>query len=399
MDQRARHSQRADTSFPLFLLHFGFALTGIGTTLLGPILPVLSAHWMLKDSQAGALIFVQFIGSSLGAVFVSRYLGRSLVTGYLCSAIGLGLLAYSSYHAAFPFFFLFGFGLGLSMTATNLIVSRQYADQRGSALSLVNFSWGAGAMFSPLIAGWMLQHSSMRGLMLGVGSVFLAVWMLVFYRMSRQPLSDSSQSNQQDAVENTSLSSGEPFPILLFFAVILFLYVGVENSVNGWLTTYALRFAGLSFLTSTATTSFFWISITSGRAIAAFLLKSMSEKMMQRTALFVAVFGMGGLLTVHAGPGVAFFAVLVGLALAPVFPIGLSLLLGRKALPRQVGWVLAVSGTGGAVLPWLTGILSTHFGSLQHALVLPLMAVFVMMGMSFIPAPETTDRKPHTVAR
>src|ERR1700760_36874 len=46
-------------------LYFGFILTGIGTNLLGCILPALSVIWNLSDSHSGFLFAVQFVGSSM----------------------------------------------------------------------------------------------------------------------------------------------------------------------------------------------------------------------------------------------------------------------------------------------------------------------------------------------
>jgi len=44
------------TAFARGVLHAGFALTGVLTTLLGPVLPALSARWRLDDAQAGFLL-------------------------------------------------------------------------------------------------------------------------------------------------------------------------------------------------------------------------------------------------------------------------------------------------------------------------------------------------------
>jgi fucose permease len=38
---------------------------------------------------------------------------------------------------------------------------------------------------------------------------------------------------------------------------------------------------------------------------------------------------------------------------------------------RNTGWVFAVTASGGAVLPWLTGLVSTRTGSLRTGFVVP----------------------------
>src|ERR1700691_175687 len=74
------------------LLHLGFALTGVGTVLLGSILPRLSAQWHLRDKDAGLLLLVQFAMSASGALLVRRNLWKTLACGFgLFGAGGAGI--------------------------------------------------------------------------------------------------------------------------------------------------------------------------------------------------------------------------------------------------------------------------------------------------------------------
>jgi fucose permease len=43
-----------------------FFPTGILSTLLGPMLPILIARWTLNDTQAGNLFLVQFLAMMVG---------------------------------------------------------------------------------------------------------------------------------------------------------------------------------------------------------------------------------------------------------------------------------------------------------------------------------------------
>ena len=54
-----------------------FLPTGVLTTLLGPMLPILIARWSMNDAQAGNLFLVQFLatlaGVQLSGVLLSRW--------------------------------------------------------------------------------------------------------------------------------------------------------------------------------------------------------------------------------------------------------------------------------------------------------------------------------------
>src|SRR5580698_11650878 len=90
---RANHSAAKALRHLLLetLLHLGVAVTGVGTVLLGSILPRLSAQWHLRDKDAGLLLLVQFAMSASGALLVRRNFWKTLGCGY--ALIGAGAFA------------------------------------------------------------------------------------------------------------------------------------------------------------------------------------------------------------------------------------------------------------------------------------------------------------------
>ena len=110
------------------LVFAGFVLTGVITTILGPILPYLSARWSLNDSQAGFFFTAQFLGSLSGVgafSLFSRRLGMRavLLAGYLLMIAGVALLGSPAHPVALLGMFLAGVSLGLVITASNLMVA------------------------------------------------------------------------------------------------------------------------------------------------------------------------------------------------------------------------------------------------------------------------------------
>ena len=74
-----------------------FLPTGILTTLLGPMLPILIARWALSDSQAGSLFLVQFLASLAGVQVSGILLARvgfrpAFLSGLLLMASGVATL-------------------------------------------------------------------------------------------------------------------------------------------------------------------------------------------------------------------------------------------------------------------------------------------------------------------
>jgi fucose permease len=54
----------------LALLFAGFVLSGIATTIIGPMLPIFIRRWSLDDGQAGLFSTIQFL-AALGGTLAS----------------------------------------------------------------------------------------------------------------------------------------------------------------------------------------------------------------------------------------------------------------------------------------------------------------------------------------
>ncbi len=355
----------------LLALYFGFALTGIGTNLLGCALPALSTGWKLSDSAAGLLFAAQFAGSASGALLVQSRLDWTILRGYFF-VIACGMcIAFSHGHLAPLFFIGFGFGLGHAMTATSMAFGRIYSTSRGASLSLLNAAWGLGAVICPWIASsWARFHASMW-LFLAIALASLPPFL---YLLARRNVL-AAHSEEIDVSRNGRAA----FSALIHIAVFAFLYVGVEASVSGWMMTYIHRLPASGEMFPPIITSLFWISLLCGRTAAPAFLRQISESSLLSISLVVALTSTGLLLLSHTSLQSLGCATLIGFTLAPVFPLCISRLLGLTDDPTQSRWVFAVSGLGGAVLPWMTGQFAALQNSLRIGLLVPLLATGMML--------------------
>jgi fucose permease len=364
----------------LGLMHFGLVLAGLGTALLGPILPVLAKQWGMLDSQSGLLMMAKFCGAFLGGVTVSGKLRRSLLLGLLAGAVGFGGFAVApSMSLGCVSLFVGGFGLGQIITSVNILAGRRFTAHRGSALSMLNFSFSLGAMLSALLAAWLLPRFALRGVLAGFAALFLLGGAGLMLQMRGEGL-DAEQFDK--ATLEAEPQVGLTGRVYLYFAALLVLYGGLETCLSGWLTTFALRYGDKTLAVSEYTTLLLWMSLTVGRAGASAVMLRVGEKTVQRWGLGLSAIFTAALATAHSALLIAGFAILLGLSLAPFFPATWALLIAERPTARQAGIVLAVSGLGAAALPWLMGVVSTRAGSLQVALVLPFAAALGLLGMS-----------------
>jgi MFS transporter, FHS family, glucose/mannose:H+ symporter len=368
------HSAAKDLRLRLFepLLHLGFALTGAGTVLLGSILPRLSAPWHLRDKDAGLLLLVQFATSASGALLVRRNLWRALACGYgliAAGAIGIFLLQQKS----LPAFAVYGLGLGLAMTSTNMLTGRRYPQRMGAALALLNFSWSAGAVACPLLVAQFLRLSTSSSAFVVIGVLALPFALL--------PLLAARGDTQASTSTGPAPTGMREATTILYFAVLAFLYVGIEASIGNWMSTYATRATAWTFAGSTLAVALFWAALLLGRAITPVILARVTELGLYRVSVFATITGVLLLLAAHRPLTILTGSLLSGLALAPLFPLILALFLEEIGGSRNAGWVFAVAGLGGAVLSWLTGTISSGTGSLRIGLLVPGAAALLMLAM------------------
>jgi FHS family glucose/mannose:H+ symporter-like MFS transporter len=354
------------------VLGAGFGLTGAGTVMLGVLLPILSAKWGMRDDAAGFLLFLQFIGASLGAIFTGARRIRSIAIGYALLFVSAGALTFAGMHVSFVLFFFFGLGLGMVMTATSLLFSDRYDDDRAAQLEHLNFVWAIGATAAPILLLPLIRRSSLSPVFFAFQgfSLLIFVWVILGERQWKTCVQ----------LARDTLPAGEAAlrGALLPLVALAMCAVGVEASLSGWLTTYSHRADSLGKGGAAFSVSLFWLGIMLSRlAFSTRLLTVVGRRRLLRILLWAIAVSLM-LLTAASHPrSIRFAAAMAGLCIGPLYPLLLSFILQRCSK----GWVFAVAGVGSAVLPWLTGLFSAHFGSLRYGLIAPCGAAALMVAL------------------
>jgi len=387
--REAVEGRRAASSVVIssLVLGGGFGLTGAGMVMLGVLLPVLSVKWGLKDDAAGFLFFLQFLGSSAGALLTGGDRTRALGIGYGLLVVMAGALAFAGPQMAFPIIFFYGLGLGMVMTATSLLFSDRYGNDRAAMLERLNFGWSAGATAAPVLFVPFLRMASLRPLFFTLQGLFL---LLLLWVVAGEREDGRLAEREMEAVETRGDGHmGSLLPLL----VLAMCAVGVESSLSGWLTTYSHRaggagmggagtsgagLAGVRMGGAAIATSLFWFGILLSRlTFSTRLLAMMGRRRVLHMTLWGAALSTGLLVGTQNNAVIRVAAAMAGLCVGPLYPLLLSFLLERS--PR--GWIFAVAGLGSAFFPWVTGLLSAQFGSLRYGLIAPCCGALAMIAV------------------
>jgi MFS transporter, FHS family, glucose/mannose:H+ symporter len=376
-------------------LFAGFVVTGFVTTVLGPVLPWLTARWSLSDAAAGALFTIQFTGSvvagALSGLIVAR-LGSNatLTTGYGLMAAGLAGLALGDRVTGTLAIAVAGIGLGLVVPTTNLMVARLAPERAAASLGGLNFCWGVGAATWPMIVARCSPVPGVGVALLLVSSVLLAVGASL--AKARFPLHVLGQPAG-------SAPGTWSWWRLTIFGLSIAIYSGVESAFGGWIAEYTRRLSvDASAMRWETAASAFWGGLAGGRGLVAVGL----ARRFEHAAIFSGLVLVGAaiaLLLVVSGPSPVFaVAVACGLGLAPSFPVTMAAL-SREMPPRVAQPMIALGSVGAATVPWLVGAISSHTGSLSSGLSALLVLLAVLVGLHILRVMEVARQTKHSADR
>jgi len=303
-------------------------------------------------------------------------------------------------------FFMSGLGSAWTLSLNNVFVSGM---QNGtSLLGVFHGCYGVGGILGPLLATALVSSGRPWSdfyfvtLSLAIFNAICAFWTSRGYE---QELSIPAQlqptgSRQQDASQSSrirALLKTIHNRTTLLGAAFIFAYQGAEVSLSGWIVSFLLttrphpasQSSSLGYVTSG-----FWGGITLGR----FVLSHFMQRLGQRVAVTALIIGSALLqIAVWFVPdiiGEAVAVAFVGLLLGPIYAFAISTfsrLLNRDDLVSALSFVSAMGSSGGAVAPFVTGVVSQKVGIW---VVNPIaMGLFGAMGIAWLLLPKTPKRR------
>ena len=376
-----------------------FLPTGILTTLLGPMLPILIARWAMNDTQAGNLFLVQFLASLVGVQLSGVLLARwgfrpAFLLGLLLMACGVATLYMGSLWLGLASVAAYGLGLGLIIPTDNLLIAEigsssgsglsSRDSSRASAVSLLNFFWGVGAVFCSLMVAWTAAHRLLP-FFLGAVALFLVLLALAMRNLSfpaaaKSSEAKSAEANSRERSASSSWREMAKSPAIWLFAAVFFLYPGAETAVGGWIGSYASRLGSRGAAMASLMPAFFWSALTVGRALGTAFLRHFPERRVLRAGCAAGAAGIGLMLWAPALAGVIAGALITGLSFSTLYPITVARLSERFGVAaRSIGALMfSLAAVGPAVIPWMVGVISHATGSLRAGLLLPLGATVIL---------------------
>lgn len=356
-----------------------FALVGVATTMLGPMLPILASQWKLTDRQLGVLFVAQFCGGFAGAIASTALIRRTSThltvrVGLLLTAAGVACVPWPSVWAVGGGIALYGIGIGLATPSISVGVCEAFRSQPARALNLLNFCWAIGAILAPGMILRLALHSllGLRGTLLAASAILVAAaWAIPAISATAPQGTPATHFSARD------------LRLIIPAGLLIFAYVGVENGVAGWLPSFVQRMHGFSPEKSALLQGSFWTALLLGRFLSALFIHRGIEHRFLKSAILMVTMGTAAMLFCRGTVWLFASVILVGAGCAPIFPTTIAVLSEQfsKQSLEKLGWMFAAGGLGGAVLPFLIGALSHVSASLRTGMYLLLLFELGMLVM------------------
>jgi fucose permease len=345
-------------------------------------MPILAKNLELNDEQAGFFATSQFYGSIIGTVstaFLIRKIGfvKTLGIGFLLFVMGLGGLNLGGYQVSWLSVCLYGIGFGLAIPSTLMLTAALSPVRTASALNLMSFAWGLGAIASQPVVSYLggASFTLPTLLLLGISVILTFIYFFVFAEPSGE-----SQVSPIDSVPSIPIWSN---PKAWFIVAFGLFDVGIESGISNWLTTYTLRSNLPAEISNLSATPIFFTFFVLGRGLAAVLARFLSNNQIIWASLTLTLLGTILLILSTGWQTIFFSSAVLGLGLAAVFPTNMARFtetFGPQANAQTVP-LFVMGSVGSITITWLIGYFSTSYNSLNAGLGVLLGAAVLLVAL------------------
>jgi len=338
------------------------------------VLQRVAVEFRLNSTKMGLLVAAQYVAIMIMPLLFGRIsdkAGKKRILSVFIPAFILGCLlaAVSSGAATFMIgVFIIGAGYSVCECTASASLTDSFPDQSERYLNLTQCTFSIGAVISPLVSQWLINHSGMswRIVFVLAGCGYLLIYPVFLLSSFTSAQTDANDATKRDFKKK--ILKSVIFP-LLFIAMII--YCGLENGVTFFADTLFLQKMDAGAYGAYAIAAF-WLAMSVSR-LTFYVIRVNPAK-----TVAVAFFASFVLITALAVcknslPSIVIIA-LVGMAFGPIWPMIVGIC--TRAYPGMTGTVVSLlmvgGGFGGTVMPAFMGTFADITG---------IRAVFMMIAL------------------
>lgn len=361
---------RAKMGLSLMLLAFvAYVSLGLPDGLLGVAWPSMRRDFGLPLDSLGALMISSTIGYLTASFFGGRLMARLRLGRVLAAstfAAGAALVGYALAPGWWTIVVI-GVAAGLGGGGIDVALNTYVAANHGEGLmQWLHASYGVGATLGPVIMTTAINLlGSWRWGYVTVGTLQLALMVSFLLTVSlweqRKDDSREAQKAQPEGDLDAPMMETLCQPRVWLGVFLFFVYMGIEFGLGSWAYTLLTESRGVSPRLAGLWMGSFWGIFTVGRIVAGIYASRINQRTLVMGCLASALLASLVLaFNIHNSLNLAAVTI-IGFTIAPVMPAlisGTAGRVGQRYTANAIGIQIAAMGTGGAVIPSLTGVIA-----------------------------------------
>ncbi|KAF5647295.1 tetracycline resistance [Fusarium sp. NRRL 52700] len=368
----------------------------------GALIPYMEKYYGIGYATVSLIFIGKAIGFIAAAVFIDMLrakLGRAKLLGLgqvLVTLAYIPIICGAPFIAVVLSFFFIGFSVSVNVAIGNLFCG---ALQNGTfMLGVQHGTYGIGATIGPLVATALVTAANIVWneyyiitCVLGALTVALGMWSFWRYEQELSSAARQRETAQVGDSMSNSIFFAMNLRIVFLGSLFIFAYQGAEVSISGWVISFLINDRDGDPSSVGYATAVFWAGITIGR----FLLSAPAQRIGEKTFVYGLIIGAVAFqLLVWLIPNIVGNTIavsVVGILLGPIYPCASAVFLRGmtrgKAL-TGIGMINACDSAGGAIAPFVTGLLAQAFGTFVLHPIVIFLFVIMMLCWYFLPTEE-----------
>ena len=333
---------------------------GMSDNIRGPLFPELLSFFKLTNAEGSFSFAAASAAALLGNIISTTLLKKYNLAQVLCLSLftmALGLF----FMGVVPHFYLyilgaivFGLSIGLMGVTQNVMVAENVEPSKQSkALSGLHGVYGFSSLIAPLIASYSPHIFGNWRAAFFITAVVAVIFALASVGIHAEPkfevhpLIDKAESSQNS------------FWVLVFFGGIFAFYVMAEIMVSTRLALYMRTYSNMDLESSSRYVTYFFVFLLLGRVI--FTFKSFNSTLKTQLNCSLCFSLILFFLGMKFNP---LFFVLMGLSMAPFYPLSVAYISAQTGRNRRQFITFAISFQSLCVISMHLGVgyLTDEFG-------------------------------------
>lgn len=366
-----------------------YFLSGLVVTTLGAVLTPLLAHYHLTYTIGGQLVFLGqlgfLIGVPLATVLLKRLQEKTVlsIAAAIVAVAQLGMLSLPPFGWVIACNFLNGMSVAALETVVATLMIEVFIGRRAVAMSYLEVAFGLGAIFAPMFASFLITHNMWRYafFLTGVFAIFMAVvWKVLTFSKE-----NVSQTAPMDASRDIPrfIKRITKWQLLALFVVMIFMYAGVEGSLNNYLPAIFITHLNENRSHASISIGIFWVLMVVGRLMTGWIIRKITYSRFLTGSILGTMICLILFATFKHDVLGYILVGLLGLIMSGMYSI--TMVYANHTLPGKerivTSAITAFSGLGGAVLPGMIGWAMDHASAVSVIWIITAMAGLYLVAL------------------